>query len=296
MMKAKKMTALILAVLLLVVLLAGCGSKQCVWCGKTIRGSGHNTDAGSVCDDCYGSLSGVSSAASGSGSNTGVWIAVIVMVFIAVFSATSGVVYMVLQKVLPPQKPRSRVFRTPDYDDDFETAAPSKPRPVSTSAPRGAGGMWVCARDGSRNSGPYCTVCGAKRPAAPRPSGASPASQRSQVTGQQVRPQASRPQNDSGENRQAPQPRTSYETEENVGYPRQTPPVQQRQPAAPAFRNPESVQPQSKSIQSSPDARVSEKPYRPRFARQEPPVEQEPEYDSEILAAIFREAAKDPEE
>lgn len=294
--KTKKITALLLAVLLLASLLAGCGSKQCVWCGKTIRGSGHNTDAGYVCDDCYSSLSGVSSAASGSSSNTGVWIAVIVMVFIAVFSATSGVVYLVLQRVLPPEKPRSRVVRTPDYDyDDFEPAVPSNPRPVSTPAPRNAGGMWVCARDGSRNTGPYCTVCGAKRPAAPRPSGETPASQRGSTTGQQARPQTYRPQSAPGANQQAPRPRTSYETEETAGYPWQTPPVQQ-QPAAPAFRNPEPSQPKSAPIQSAPAAPASEKPYRPRFARQEPLVEEEPEYDSEILAAIFREAAKDPEE
>lgn len=294
--KTKKIAALLLAVLLLASLLAGCGSKQCVWCGKTIRGSGHNTDAGYVCDNCYSSLSGVSSATSGSSSNTGVWIAVIVMVFIAVFSATSGVVYLVLQRVLPPEKPRSRVVRTPDYDyDDFEPAAPSNPRPVSTSAPRNAGGMWVCARDGSRNTGPYCTVCGAKRPAAPRPSGETPASQRGPVASQQARPQSSRPQSDPGANQQAPRPRTSYDTEETAGYLRQTPPVQQ-QPAAPAFRNPKPAQPQSAPIQSAPAAPASEKPYRPRFARQEPSVEEEPEYDSEILAAIFREAAKDPEE
>ena len=294
MMKAKKLTALLLAVLLLTALLAGCGSKQCVWCGKTIRGSGHNTDAGYVCDDCYGSLSGVSSAPSGSSSNAGVWIAVIVMVFIAVFSATSGVVYLVLQKVLPPQKSRSRVVRTPDYNDDYEAAAPANPRPVSASASRSADSMWVCARDGSRNSGPYCTVCGSKRPAAPRPSGASPASQRVQATAQQARPQAARLRV-TDENRQVPRPRTSYETAENLGYSRQTPPVQQ-QPAAPAFRTPEPAQPQSKPIQSAPVAPAGEKPYRPRFARQEPSVEEEPEYDSEILAAIFREAAKDPEE
>lgn len=295
--KTKKIAALLLAVLLLASLLAGCGSKQCVWCGKTIRGSGHNTDAGYVCDDCYGSLSGVSSAASGSSSNTGVWIAVIVMVFIAVFSATSGVVYLVLQRVLPPEKPRSRVVRTPDYDyDDFEPAAPSNPRPVSTPAPRTSGGMWVCARDGSRNTGPYCTVCGAKRPAAPRPSGEAPASQRGPVASQQARPQTSRPQSAPGANQQATRPRTSYETEETAGFPRQASPVQQRQPAAPAFRNPEPAQPTSAPIQSAPATQASEKPYRPRFARQETPVEEEPEYDSEILAAIFREAAKDPEE
>ena len=220
----------------------------------------------------------------------------VVVVFIAVFSATSGVVYLVLQRVLPPEKPRSRVVRTPDYDyDDFEPAAPSNPRSVSTSAPRNAGGMWVCARDGSRNTGPYCTVCGAKRPAAPRPSGETPASQRGPVASQQARPQSSRPQSDPGANQQAPRPRTSYDTEETAGYLRQTPPVQQ-QPAAPAFRNPKPAQPQSAPIQSAPAAPASEKPYRPRFARQEPSVEEEPEYDSEILAAIFREAAKDPEE
>lgn len=276
--KTKKIAALLLAVLLLVSLLAGCGSKQCVWCSKTIRGSGHNTDAGYVCDDCYRSLSGVSTAASGGNSNAGVWIAVIVMVFIAVFSATSGVVYLVLQRLLPKQKPRSRVIQTPDYDyDDYEPVVPSTPRSVNTTDFRMTGDMWICARDGSRNAGPYCTVCGAKRPAPPRPAGETTAAQRGPV---QAKPQT-------------PQPRTSYDNQETVGYPRQTPPVPQRQPAAPAFREPDPVQPRSTPVL---DAPASEKPYRPRFARQQPSVEEEPEYDSEILAAIFREAAKDPEE
>ena len=61
---------------------------------------------------------GLTGCGSSSSGNTGIWIAVTVMVFIAVFSATSGVVYLVLQRGLPPEKPRSRVVRTPDYDYD----------------------------------------------------------------------------------------------------------------------------------------------------------------------------------
>lgn len=283
--KTKKMTALLLAVLLLASLLAGCGSKQCVWCGKTVRGSGHNTDAGFVCDDCYRSLSGVNSAASGSGSNSGVWIAVIVMVFIAVFSATSGIVYLVLQRVLPKENRRSPGARTPDYElNDLESPGPAAPRPVNRSGVRPSGGLWVCARDGNRNTGPYCVVCGAKRPAPPKSSGEIPAPQRSQA-----RP-SPRPQGTSGVNQQAPRYAASDETEKAFGY------AQQRQTAAAAPRNPKPVQPQSTPAQSVPDAPAVEKPYRPRFARQEKPVQEEQEYDSEILAAIFRDVAKDPEE
>ena len=290
--KTKKIAALLLAVLLLASLLAGCGGKQCVWCGKTIRGSGHNTGAGYVCDDCYASLSGGGSAVSGSSSNTGVWIAVIVMVFIAVFSATSGIVYLVLQRVLPPEKPSSRTIRTPDYDDeDFEAITPPAPRPVSTPAPRTTGGMWVCTRDGNRNSGPYCAVCGAKRPAAPRPSGTNPAPQRPAAAGQANRQaQPARPQS-----QQAARGRYAGETEETLTNPRQAAPVQQRQSRTPAPWDVQPAQPQSAPRQSAPAAQTEEKPYRPRFARREP-VTEEPEVDSELLAAIFREAAKDPEE
>ncbi|MGM9604253.1 MAG: hypothetical protein ACI3XG_04245 [Faecousia sp.] len=282
--KMRKIAALFLAALVLAALLAGCSSKQCVWCGKSFRGAGHDTGAGYVCDDCYNSLSGVSSTASVRSSNTGVWIAVVVMVFIAVFSATSGVVYLVLQKKLPPEKPVSRSRRIPqepaDYDD-FESPWPSAPRPVSNTAPRPSGGVWICPRDRSRNSGPYCTVCGANRPAVPRQGNS--ASQRG--------PGQARPQNSASWPQSAPaaqqgaRPRAAFEAD-SFGSMNQRP-VQR--PAAPAFRASQPAQ------RPAPNQAVEqEKEYRPRFARQEP-VE-EPEVDSELLAAIFREAAKDPEE
>ena len=192
--KMKKLSALLLVLLLLAAVLAGCGSKKCVWCGKSFSGAGHDTGSGYVCDDCYYSLSGGS--ASSSGSNTGVWIAVTVMVFIAVFSATSGVVYLVLQKLLPPEKAAPKSRRSQDYDyDDFQSPKPVAPRPTGSpqarpvnSAPRSSAenGMWICPRDKSRNSGPYCTVCGSNRPTAPRPVRTNPAAQRPQGAGSQT--------------------------------------------------------------------------------------------------------------
>lgn len=290
--KTRKIAALFLAALVLAALLAGCSSKRCVWCGKIIQGAGHDIGTGYVCDDCYYSLSGVSSAASVRSSNTGVWIAVVVMVFIAVFSATSGVVYLVLQKKLPPEKPVSRSRRIPenprDYDD-FESPWPSTPRPVSNTAPRPSGGVWICPRDRSRNTGPFCTVCGANRPAAPRSTGGNPTSQRGPASGQ-ARPQAPRPQSSPAAQQAERTWSAAFETETSGRFSRQTPPVQQ--PAASSFRDSQPVQ--RPTGQSAPPAPAASKEYRPRFARQEP-VE-EPEVDSELLAAIFREAAKDPEE
>ena len=122
------------------------------------------------------------------------------MVFVAVFAATSGVVYLVLQKLLPPDaapgRPARRMPRKDDYDDipvrrsaprpaapaqrpasPNRAAAPSRPAaaPSRQAAPRAYTGEWVCPRDRSRNSGPYCTLCGAPRPQAPRPAAPRPA-------------------------------------------------------------------------------------------------------------------------
>ena len=210
-----------------------------------------------------------SSASSG---NTGIWIAVTVMVFIAVFSATSGVVYLVLQKLLPPEKPTARSRRTEDYDyDDLEPVKSAPPRPaanpqvrpapnsqvrptVNTNGNAGSGDVWLCPRDGSRNFGPYCAVCGTNRPAAPRAAAAA-------------RPQSGQPRAESG----IRQPGTFAPRTQEQSY--QQPAAQPRQPAA-------------------------EKEYRGKFARREPAetTAEEPEVDSELLAAIFREAAENPEE
>ena len=219
-------------------------------------------------------LTGCGSAASS--GNTGIWIAVTVMVFIAVFSATSGVVYLVLQKLLPPEKPRARSRRTEDYDyDDLEPAKSAPPRPapnpqvrpvpnpqsrpaVNTNGGSGSGDVWLCPRDGSRNFGPYCAVCGTNRPVAPRTAAAD------------------LPQ--SGQSRPTPRAESGI-----------------RQPGAFTARMQE--QPYQKPA-AQPRQPVAEKEYRGKFARREPAetTVEEPEVDSELLAAIFREAAENPEE
>lgn len=259
--KVRKFTALLLMLALLMALLAGCGSKKCVWCGKSFSGSGHNTDAGIICDDCYNSLSGGGTVSGQSSSNTGVWIAVIIMVFIAVFSATSGIVYLVLQKLLPPEKPAPR-RRVETDEDDFET-----PRSAAPAAPRAEGGVWICPRDKSRNTGPYCAVCGGYRPTAPRQ---NPQGTRPNVSAQGQNP--TRPSGTCGARPQQP-----------AAQPRQQMPVSD-------YRRPE---PQTRQYQ--PAAEEPQKEYKGRFARREPEPE-ETEVDSELLAAIFREAAKDPED
>lgn len=304
--KMKKLSALLLVLLLLAAVLAGCGSKKCVWCGKSFSGAGHDTGSGYVCDDCYYSLSGGS--ASSSGSNTGVWIAVTVMVFIAVFSATSGVVYLVLQKLLPPEKATPKSRRSQDYDyDDFQSPKPVAPRPTGSpqarpvnSAPRSSAenGMWICPRDKSRNSGPYCSVCGSNRPTAPRPVRTNPAAQRPQGAGSQTgrsdRPQAAERggyQQDAYSAR-AQQPRAQQpvtrpqQPSQAEAYRQPVPDQRYQQPAAPVYREP--------VVQSRQPAEAPQKEYQGRFARREPA--EEPEVDSELLAEIFRAAAEEPEE
>lgn len=229
-----------------------------------------------------------------SGSNAGVWIAVIVMVFIAVFAATSGIVYLVLQKILPPEKPAARPRRVREYADFDETprsyAAPQ-------AVPRADGkSVWVCPRDKSRNTGPYCTVCGCKRPVPPRP-----ASQ-SEGVGQQ-RP--ARAQSAPAASQQAPRrPASPYEAEQS-GFARQQFQKPQ-QPQAPVQRNPAPVQ-------RAPAPQPEEVPeYRGAFARPAKSVPPTPDVtesqpssldvefdsgvDSEFLEAIFREAAQGNDE
>ena len=285
--KKKQFAAALLVLLLLAALLAGCGSKKCVWCGKSFSGAGHDTGSGYVCDDCYASLSGGSPASSG--SNTGIWIAVTVMVFIAVFSATSGVVYLVLQKLLPPEKPSKRTRSIQDDYEDFEATQPAPARPAAnpqarpvSGAPRGnaANGTWICPRDKSRNTGPYCTVCGADRPAAPRA-----AAQRPQNGGNAV------PRGTRGGEQNAYQPGT-YAPRTQQAAPRPQQPAPRPQQAAPEARRPvyEAPAPNPGPVSPAP----GEKEYRGKFARRQ--QEEEPEIDSELLAAIFREAAEGPKE
>lgn len=226
-------------------------------------------------------LTGCGSTAS-SGGNTGVWIAVTVMVFIAVFSATSGVVYLVLQKLLPPEKPASKRNRSTDYDyDDMRSPranAYPQNRPVANPQSRPANnpqsrpvnnpqsrppvnsgensGIWICPRDGSRNSGPYCSRCGSNRSSAARANSGHQAPQR--------------PQNAPANLRQP----GAYAAQTQ----KPTPTVVPRQSA-------------EQTVLAAP-----EKEYRGRFAKREEVQEPETEVDSELLAAIFREAAENPEE
>lgn len=226
---------------------------------------------------------GLTGCGSSSSGNTGIWIAVTVMVFIAVFSATSGVVYLVLQKLLPPEKPKGKIRRAEEYDyDDLEPEKSAPPRPSisaqrrpaanpqphqATQAPGNSrsGDIWICPRDRNRNTGPYCAVCGGKRPEAPK-----------------ANPVPQRPQNAPSR----PVPRQQTNT---------------RQPGAFAARaqQPEPDQTyQQMSAQPLQTTQQPEREYRGKFARRESvqlPVE-EPEVDSELLAAIFREAAENPEE
>lgn len=202
----------------------------------------------------------------GAGSNTGVWIAIIVMVFIAVFAATSGVVYLVLQKVLPPEEEQPHAARPAQHRSEEIDDVGRRPllRPTAQTAVQNRGGEWICPRDHSRNTGPYCIACGASRPqkqAAARPA------------------QASRTVRSEEEARYAPQSRQSYAP---------TGTTQTRtQPAAPAGTT---------QTRTQPAAPQQEQVYTGKFARKEPqPVQEESiagesEYDAELLAAIFREA------
>lgn len=274
--RTKRIAALFLAALALAALLAGCSSNKCVLCGKTIRGSGYQTSAGYVCQDCYNSLSsGGAVAPVRSGMSTGAWIAVVVMVFIAVFAATSGIVYLVLQRVLPPEEPVSRLVQTPDSQPRAPRPAP--PRPAANPAPRSGdtgSGVWICPRDGSRNTSRYCSVCGASRPASSAPRQGSPSAQRPAAPRQENRPASG---NGAGPSPRyaAPAGQTARTDGAEPAAPRQTPPAQV---------SPEAEEP---------------KAYRPRYARpaQEQPQRKEPEIDPEIdsewLSAIFREAARD---
>lgn len=263
-------------------------------------------------------LSTMLTGCSGSGSNAGVWIAVIVLVFVAVFSATSGIVYLVLQKVLPPEKPAAqrRQPRHYNYDDREDGRYQSvrrtnntrpvsnphpgnNPRPVNNTAPQaGADGVWICPRDKSRNTGPFCTVCGGNRPAAPRPA-ARPTPENAQ---RPARPQtmADRPQNVPA----AQQPQRPQQTQRTQTNAYETAPTDY------GYREP-AYQPASRS--ASPVQQTAERPaerpeYRGAFMRQPqspPPAQSAPSVldtdfdsgvDSEFLESLFREVAQGNDE
>ena len=300
--KARKMTALLLVLLLLTMVLCACGGTKCSICGKTIRGQSYNTAAGVICESCY--LSGAALGASSGRSNTGVWIAITVMVFVAVFAATSGVVYLVLQKVLPPEdsKPHAARRSTPReevYDDISarrpipRPAAPAQNRPPvqnrpaaspsRPTVPHSPTGEWVCPRDRNRNSGPYCTVCGSPRPQAPKPAAPRPAAgtatmQRPAQPVQQ-RPSAQpAPKADPADAWQMPSMYDAYGAEPAAYSPRSTAPAAD---PTPAYTGKFAKKTQSDDLSAPPAS-----------SRQEEPTAAESEYDADLLAAIFREAER----
>ena len=309
--KARKMTALLLVLLLLTMVLCACGGTKCSICGKTIRGQSYNTAAGVICESCY--LSGAALGASSGRSNTGVWIAITVMVFVAVFAATSGVVYLVLQKVLPPEdsKPHAARRSTPReevYDDISarrpipRPAAPAQNRPPvqnrpaaspsRPTVPHSPTGEWVCPRDRNRNSGPYCTVCGSPRPQAPKPAAPRPAAgtatmqrpaqsvQQRPAQPVQQRPSAQpAPKAAPADAWQMPSMYDAYGAEQTAYSPRSTAPAAE---PAPAYTGKF-----AKKTQQSDDLTAPSVSF-----QQEEPTAAESEYDADLLAAIFREAER----
>lgn len=291
------MTALLMVLLLLTVVLCACGGTKCSICGKTIRGQSYSTAAGVVCESCY--LSGAGLGASSGRGNTGVWIAITVMVFVAVFAATSGVVYLVLQKLLPPEdsKPhtaRRSVPREEVYDDI--SARRPIPRPDASAqncptaslsrpaVPHSPTGEWVCPRDHARNSGPYCTVCGAPRPqaskpAAPRPVAGTATMQRPAQPVQQRPGAQPAPKAVPTDAWQMPSVYDAYGAEPTAYTPRSTAPAAE---AAPAYTGKFARKTQQSDDLTPP----------PASFRQEESTEAEPEYDADLLAAIFREAER----
>ena len=223
-------------------------------------------------------------------SNTGVWIAITVMVFVAVFAATSGVVYLVLQKLLPPEEPKSHGPRNGGAGQRPQAPRPAAkpyaaPRPQQRPAPmeededaytaprpqrpRPYGGEWVCPRDHSRNSGPYCALCGAPRPQPPKAGSAG-----AQRPAQPVRPQQ-------------PQSPAAYPQAQ-----RPVPPAPQPTAATPRQHQQFDFDAAEQNTVSQPEPTPA---YTGKFAKKASPAPaeqpaQEPEYDAELLAAIFREA------
>ena len=317
----RKIAALLACVLLLGVLLSACGGNKCSLCGKSIRGTGHSTSAGLLCDDCYNSFSGLGTTATRS-TNTGVWIAITVMVFVAVFAATSGVVYLVLQKLLPqdttaPRAARRRVPQEEEYDDVSRPALPvQRPaahtqRPAAPNRPtasanrpaaqRGYTGEWVCPRDHSRNSGPYCALCGAPHPQAPR----SASAVRPAANGSAQRP--ARPAAQPPQPAPQPVPRQTY-AESFQPAPKAEPTSAWQEPDIldAYLREPDEYAPQASTPAAEPTPTYSGKfarkpqnqdpPAPPQDDQQQETPATEPEYDAELLAAIFRQAEQGTDE
>lgn len=177
----KRLTAFVLTVLLVALMLAGCSSKQCVSCGKSFRSGGYKTGMGYVCDDCY-QLSGAVMGSAPRGTSSGVWVAIVVMVFVVVLAATSGVVYIILRQRLEQKKPAPRRSQP---QPPVRRSQPPKAVPRQSAPPSAQqGSFWICPNDRSRNTGRFCVVCGAPRPAVTPPRAAStPASPRANPTG-----------------------------------------------------------------------------------------------------------------
>lgn len=199
----KRFTALVLTVLLVALLLAGCSSKRCVSCGRSFRSGGYKTGTGYVCDDCY-QMSGAVMGSTQRSTSSGVWVAIVVMVFVVVLAATSGVVYIVLRQKLEQEKPAPRrsqprppVRRSQPQPPDRRSEPPRAAPRQSPSAPAQQGSFWVCPNDRSRNTGRFCVACGAPRPAVTPPRNVgNPASSRTNPTrpaNPAARPQPSSP-------------------------------------------------------------------------------------------------------
>jgi len=194
----KRLTALALALLLVAMLLAGCSSRRCVSCGRSFRSGGYNTEMGYVCDDCY-QLSGAVMGSASRGTSSGVWVAIVVMVFVVVLAATSGVVYIVLRQKLEQQKPMPRRGKSqpPVRRSEPPRAAPRQSPPAprqSSPASAQQGSFWICPNDRSRNTGRFCVVCGAPRPAVTPPkTPASPRTNPARPASPTPRPQPNSP-------------------------------------------------------------------------------------------------------
>lgn len=159
--------------------------------------------------------------------------------------------------------------------------------------PRTYTGEWICARDHSHNSGPYCTLCGAPRPRTAASAAANTAQHRP-LQQQYAQQPAQRPVQQYAQ-QSAQRPVQQYAQQ----------PVQQRPAERQYAQQPEQTyapnQPYDFDFASRPVSQpVSQEPestYTGKFAKktsQPPEFDQmdsaDAEYDADLLEAILREA------